>query len=277
MPLAQEKTPRFRVLAEDFFKESNCGWTQLVGSQYPHGPVMHDQEYGYGDGGGTLVLECGDGAKAATDNRTECMAAKRMWRGSSQHIGGYVDMQWVWYWGSQYNTTSPHYVQFGLDCASPTDNPRMFFQIRWLNYDPTTTSRVTEYQVNTGTSDSPTWTNIPTASWQASAGTGDASSNVYPHGWNENKRDWHMVRARFDVQNAQYVGMMIDGDPHGIYTGVSADETAWRALGPTTETLDTFQNGFNGWFAIGNNSANPINNHCWAGLGYFRAETGWDL
>jgi hypothetical protein len=275
MALHTEKSPRAKVLAEDNFRDGGTsGWVQLVGSQYPTGVVMFDDEYGYTDGGGSLVLETGDAAQGGVgDTRAAASAVKRMWRGSQQLLDGYVDMQWVWYFGSQYASTNPRVIEFGLDCASPTGTPRLFFRIRWLNFDSTTATRVTKYQIHTGSG----WVDLPAASWQAGAGVGDAAGTVYPHGWNENKRDWHLMRARFDVKNQQYVGFQIDGDPHGSFTGVPADEAAIRAFSPPTEALPTFENGFNGWFSIENRSDNRINNHAWAGLGYFRAETGWNL
>lgn len=270
--------PRGRVLAEDKFANGPGGWVQLIASQYPTGVVMFDGEYGYGDGCGSLLLEAADGRHGTNDVHHGASAVKRLWRGSSQHIDGYVDMQWVWYYGSQYDQNSPRQVQFGLDCASPTATPRRFFQVRWLNYDVVGGTRVTKYQVNVGSSDAPNWVDIPTASWQSSAGTGDVTGSSYPHGWNENKRDWHMLRARFDVQTGKYLGIMIDGDPHGIYTDAPSDLTAWEALGsPTAESLPTFEGGFNAWFSIENKTNSPVNTHSWAGLGYFRAETGWEL
>jgi hypothetical protein len=247
---------------------------QLIGSQYPIGVVGFDQSYGAMDGCGSLVLECADCAEGGVGNNwAAATAIKRMWRGSNTQIPGVVEMEWVWYFASQYDQNSPRHVVFGLDCASPTGTPRQFFQVRWLNYDVVSLERLTKYQVLDV--DGVTWRDVPGAAWQTGA-TGDAAGTVYPHGWNENKRDWHHLRARFDVASGKYDGIMIDGDPFGSYAD-TASKTALRAFGPKQETLHTFENGFNGYFSIENNSASPVNTHGWAGLGYFRAETGWTL
>lgn len=265
--MARDKNPRNNILAEDTFKNGTCGFVQLIGSQYPSGVVMHDDEYGYGDGG-SMVMETADCAQDGSDNAwATATAVKRLWRPSSAHIG-IIEMELVWAFGSQYDANSPRHVVFGLDCCSPSAE-RRFFQFRWLNYDSTIPSRVTKYQLmnNAGT-----WVDLPTATWQASAGAEDIATTAIPHGWNENKRDWHHLRMKFDVANSCYDGFSIDGDPFGSYTGNATDTAAIRAYGPQHQTLPTFENGFNTYIAIGNKSNTPTNTHSWLNVGYHRVE-----
>ncbi|WP_210492276.1 hypothetical protein [Patulibacter sp. SYSU D01012] len=273
MALAKERTPRNRIVAEDFFQDGTCGFVQLIGSQYPLGVVMFDGEYGYGDGG-SLVLECGDGAQGGQDpnsNWGSAAAVKRMWRPSGKWAGPTVEQEWVWSFGSQYDSNSPRHVVFGLDHCSPTAK-RFFQQVRWLQYDSPNGVRVTKYQLMGPGAGDGEWVDMPGASWQQTAGAADTTGTVYPHGWNENKRDWHHLRVRYDIVTGAYDGVMIDGDPFGSYTDDPADREAMRAIKAKPLSLPTFENGFNSFISIENKSNTPLNTHGWAHVGYHRLE-----
>lgn len=264
MTLAKDSTVQalkydLKLICDDTFNNGPSGWVQLIGSQYPFGVVMWDQEYAYNDSRGSLLLETGNNqVDGVNGNWGGLTAIKRLWRppAASIQVTPIIEMEWVWYYGSQYDQNSPRTIIFGADTCDPSSDPRYFFQHRWLNWDGASGTRVTKYQLMQSDG---TWVDIP--------------GGTYIHGWNENKRDWHRTRVRFDLYNGCYDGFMIDG--LGFGSLAATPDNSLRAFGPPHQTLPTFEGGLNPMFAIYNKSDAAINTHAWAGLGRMRVKAGW--
>lgn len=229
------------VLNEDDFNNGPQGWVQLMSGATPEGgPIMLDTEITDNGSRYSLFLQAGTGNQ---DGVGDCwgaaVAIKRMMR---KETAAKVYMEWKWAMGTEFAYTAPRCVMFGLDTCD-AGAVRHFFQVRWL-------SSTDRYQC-----------------WHAGAWTDLPGPITYPHAFNENKRNLNHTEAVFDLSNARYDGLRINGVGYGSLS--TTPDATLQAYAPSTESLVTFEGGFNALFGIWNSNTTTTT-HSWANLAYQR-------
>lgn len=267
MSIAKDSTARAaagwrapKVIAEDTFDRGTCGWTQLVEGVHGTGPMVLDSEITYGESRHSLLFMTGEHSFSSHKPWGNASGIKRLSRGPSV---GKVLATWKFaYGGPRSGDTSAHprNIDFGIDQATP-EGLRRFFKARWLNYDETTSTRVSEMRIDVAKQGGGReYITVP---------VGPAGDAKVALGVNENKRNLWTVELAVDVDAGVYDGLRVNGKGWGSLAPVP--DNSLRAYGPEPHNLAQFASGFNACFEVCNRIETDAST-AWANLAYFRFE-----
>ena len=239
------------VMNEDDFNNGPSGWVPLMGSQEPEGVLTLDSEITDNGSRYSLFLQTGSANQDGVgDAWGVCHALKRLARPQTAKKDY---MEWKWAFGTEFFYDSPRQVVFALDTCN-REAKRNFFELRWLNWtNVPTPNNPRRYEVR----HNGVWTPLIVGGQEI----------VYPHGFNENKRNLIHTEAVFDIENACYDGLRVNGVGYGSLAPTPNADL--RSYSPGTVDLPTFEGGFNVMFGINNKNTNA-QTHSWANLCYQR-------
>lgn len=248
------KYPDSKILFDDRFERSACGWTQLMGGGYttPYaanaaGGAMGLVSWPTLDGGNALEWHSED----VTGNvpSADPMILKRMTRLADDASGRNMVVFETWFAFHTLHSSgiSPRAFDFGMDTAT-SDGHRHFGKFRLFTNDGTN-----KWQMQSGPSASIVITDIP-------------GTDGLTVGLNENKVGWNHLQFWYDLSNHTYAGLVINGHPFGTEVGGDALPSAAGVNQFIDEgTLSTFSNGMNFCSQI-RNRTDTANTKTWAYL-----------
>lgn len=228
-----------KLLWDDSFESSACGWMQL----------MTPAQDGSGTPGGTVSRLTYRGkpriiARTPDVSGASIMALKR--EHTTYGDGRYLVEFLVSLEQVTMIADRPRYFGWGLDVAR-SDGTRMYFYLRWLNYDEVGASQPKRFELQQGTLAAPTFTPIKLAD-----GTTDA---VFNWPTNENKALPVYVAFIANTSTGKIEGLRIS-DRLKLGKLAATPDTSMIDLGAVpSESLVTFAGGLNPLINVVNRSA----------------------
>ena len=213
------------VLSDDKFDNGPQGWGQLIDATSPRGPISLDT---YGAiGKYALTVQTENQAETSSAGWSTAMALKRLtrWKGDGRYM-----MEVWWGWASQSDKTRPRAFEFGIDTEGADNTSRRFYKFRWLNYDEANSARVTKWQMQTSSEDTPAFTDVP--------------GGVMDLPYNENKRNLVYTAMVFDLGSGVYDGLQVN-EYLKLGSLANSPDTSLRAYSVQTSTLADYVHGMN--------------------------------